>query len=101
MPAVESADQTQGHFFIPGRRIRHRRIGAPVAGRVVAQEDVGQDRIAQISGADSESEIRRHRLYFLRAAKRMYTILVIKNDALKNLKGHSERAPRVVLQEGY
>ena len=31
----------------------------------------------------------------------MDAVLVIKNDALKNLKGHSERTPRIVLQEGY
>src|SRR5262245_11531711 len=88
MTAVEGADQTQGDSFVPRRRIGYRRIGAPVAGRVIAQEKVGQDRIAQIAGADSEGQICRHRFYLLRAAKRMDTILVIKNDALENLKGH-------------
>ena len=54
---IERADQAERNFFIPGRRISHRRIGAPVAGRVVAHKDVGQNRIAQIAGADSEGEI--------------------------------------------
>ena len=31
----------------------------------------------------------------------MYAVLVIKNDTLKNLKGHSERSPGVILQERY
>ena len=61
MATIEGANQTQGNFFVPRRRIGHGRIGAPVAGRVIAQEYVGQDSIAQISGADSESEIRRYR----------------------------------------
>jgi hypothetical protein len=101
MTTIEGADQTQGNFLIPGRRISHRWIGAPVAGRVVAQEDIGQDRIAQISGADSEGEIGGNHFYLFRAGEWVYALLMIKNDALKNLKGHSERAPGVVLQEGY
>src|SRR5262245_52826418 len=101
MAAVESADQAERNFFIPGRRISYRRIGAPIAGGIVAHEDVGQDSIAQISGADSEGEIGRDRSYSCRGVERAYAILMIKDDTLKNLKGHSERAPRVVLQKRY
>ena len=100
LAAVEGADQTERNLFVPGRRIRYRRIGAPVAGRIIAKENVGQNSIAQISSADSEREIGCDRFYLLRAEEWVYALLMIENDPLKNLKGHSERAPRVVLQEG-
>src|SRR5262245_18661518 len=99
MTAIKRTDQTQGDSFVPRRRIGYRRIGAPVAGRVVAHEYVGQDRVAEIAGADSEGQICRHRFYLLRAAKRMDAILVIKNDALKNLKGHPKRSPWIILKK--
>src|SRR6266850_8478708 len=98
---IECADQAERNFFIPGRRISYRWIGAPIAGRVVAHKDVGQNRIPQIAGADSEGEIGGEFVDFLRAGEWMDAVVVIKNDALKNLKGHSERTPRIVLQEGY
>ena len=101
MAAVEGADQTQGNSFVPGRRVSYGWIGAPIAGRVIAHKDVGQNRIAQISGADSEGKIGGEFVDLLRAGKWVDAVLMIKNDALKDLKGHSERTPRVVLQEGY
>ena len=101
MAAVEGADQTKRNSFVPGRRISYRRIGAPIAGRVIAHKDVGQNRIAQISGADSECKIGGEFVDLLRAGKWVDAVLMIKNDALKDLKGHSKRAPRVVLQQGY
>ena len=74
--AVEGADQTERNLFVPGRRIRYRRIGAPVAGRIIAKENVGQNSIAQISGADSEREIGCDRFYLLRAEEWVYALLM-------------------------
>ena len=55
---VNRADQAEADFFVPGRRVADGWIGHVVSFRIVADENIWENRVAEISRARSERQRR-------------------------------------------
>jgi len=99
---ASECDRRKGEFdfLIPRRRVAYRRVHGPIAGWIIGEEDIRQNRVTEIAGGCPEGKSGCYLVNFIRRAENPDSVFMVRYDALDQLEGQAESPPGIVLEKG-
>src|SRR5574341_1476623 len=99
MPPQYDRRKGEFEFLIPRRGVAYRRVHGPIAGWIIGEEDIRQNRVTQIAGGCPEGQSGCYLVNLICRAEHPDSLFVVRDDALDKLEGQAESPPRIVLEK--
>src|SRR3990172_3241976 len=99
MPSVDGSTKGYFDFFIPRGGVADGWIYRPASCGIIGHKNIREDRIPEVACANPKGEDRRDHVDLFRRREYADSVLVIQDDALKDLEGHSKSAIGIFLEK--